>query len=1794
MSITQLCKPIQKKRVFRVVFTFLLLICSIDSFADSQLSGTLHVDNSFEVFISTDDSVEGTLISSGTNWPTAYTLATTLSAGQEYYLHVKALDAGGAAGFIGSFELTGTDHTFSNGLATLNTNTTDWIVSKTGWGDYVPASSFGVNGVSPWGNRPAIDSNAQWIWSSDNNADNFNYFSIKILVPITAPIADYRFDESEYNDINDEVIDSIGGFHGRAKSSQPVAGKICNAIDLSSSGINDYVILDESILSNKTDFSVSLWARTPKTGSQSILSGAAAGDNNELIMWFPSHTQFQPFLNDSSNGSLNIDAISSNTETWHHLVWTRSGSQSCLYRDKVLQGCVTQSTATLFIESLVLGQEQDSVGGGFNSGQAFDGLIDEVMVFDTAISETEIEQIYDNQDVGLAYDGSVRSCPISFTVPILDYRFDECDYTGLGGDVIDQTGNFNGSTNGLPSPINDSIVNKSLDLSESDINDWIDVPSSAVDGLDNFTVALWFKTGVNKSQQEIIQALGDDAGDDELEIHLKDDDTVVVKVRDAVQELDSNIILTNDIWHHLAITRVDENVCLFVDGVQQECANGVEAGILSVANANAIVIGQEQDSFGGGFSAAQSFEGQLDELKIYDVMLSNTEIDDIYQNELASNNYDGGLRDPVVCETFCEANEGLLDAVGIRIDGNGSNTQINNTSEALTIYNAWLAAGSPVTGLIDSGTYNVAASGTGTADRIDFGGSGRDFTGTLPYPGNDNGVNGSDFLVQVSGTISLPAGNYTIFVKSDDGFNFVMETLEGDTVSFTKFSGTGAGTDNELRFENPTGNSNTGGSFTLSEDSLFEISGIFFERGGGDFFEISIANEILTNSAPTGYEVLKDGALGGKVKFGDCLFTLPSPLLEYRFEENLWDGTANEIIDNTGNGYDAQVNNNSSPLTTSPAIAGNPGTCGYASQDDGSIQVTGLPLDTVTDGVKTTVTFWMNWDGTNNVMPLGWNFHDIWMINGFMGFNTFSSDVYGISSAGLANGWHHVAAEFTNGSVTDNRIHIDGVEQVLTQLQGSPNNSRAYVNSELRVGGVANSSTYDFHGLIDEFRVYESALSTAQIEAIMAETHACSNTPFVHHYEIIHDGQGLTCDSETVTIRACTDASCSSVTTEPVSLDFLANGAVISTETFSGITTVEFNNTDAETLTFSLANTSITAASPLVCNDSVGNSCDMVFSNAGFRFLYGPSNSLSIANQTSGLVFADVLKIQAVKDVDGVCAGLFIDNKNVDLSQENVDPGGTSGLSFSVNGNDIAKHSSVTSTLLSFGADSIATVPTPVYHDAGRIRLHANYDVGGVVLSGNSNAFWVSPNELVISAKSGATDLNGANATSATTYPAGDSFDFKVEAYNGASPSLITQNYSPGQIQIKLTRIGPTLADSVDGDLTYAVLSTLATSINPNFESITLSNFTMGVSTFSGAKYSEVGVLNVDVQDSNYANESIVISANAIDVGRFIPSYFTQTVVQDGVLQATCDTNIAFAAYSGQRDETNNSIGAISYLDSPVFEIIAYNSQDEITRNYFEDTQGSANDYMKLNASDIALTPPNLDQVALGVNSNKLPLTANINTGTLSQNDLTVLPNVVALNKGVLHYQLSDNDNFFYIRSANALVAPFTSDIDFTIASITDTDLVSVSSTEDASPTGVEIRFGRLLLENSFGPETSNLPQPLQLEHFDGTTFTFSSDNNCVGYDASKISLTNISLDPALTNVLGGIGNFLVGKTQAIELESPGAGNQGQIGVSYDAFDWLKYDWDNDGAYDDSPTAVATFGLYRADDRFFHWREVLN
>lgn len=222
---------------------------------------------------------------------------------------------------------------------------------------------------------------------------------------------------------------------------------------------------------------------------------------------------------------------------------------------------------------------------------------------------------------------------------------------------------------------------------------------------------------------------------------------------------------------------------------------------------------------------------------------------------------------------------------------------------------------------------------------------------------------------------------------------------------------------------------------------------------------------------------------------------------EWRLEEDAWTGAAGEVRDSSGNSRHGTAIGVPLPGldATTPARGGSPGTCDYGvfggnPSGGPALTLPGLPVST-SAGAQTSVAFWMYWDGSNNVMPVGWNVHDLWLVNGHFGFNTGNSDIFGIASAGLANGWRHVVAVFTNGAVGSNELYIDGVKQTLTQRLSSPNNANAYVRSTLQVSGWGANTSYRFSGRIDEVRVYSGAVSQAEVNAVYAATHVCPTHP---------------------------------------------------------------------------------------------------------------------------------------------------------------------------------------------------------------------------------------------------------------------------------------------------------------------------------------------------------------------------------------------------------------------------------------------------------------------------------------------------------------------------------------------------------------------------------------------------------------------------------------------------------------------------------------------------------------------------
>jgi len=721
---------------------------------------------------------------------------------------------------------------------------------------------------------------------------------------------------------------------------------------------------------------------------------------------------------------------------------------------------------------------------------------------------------------------------------------------------------------------------------------------------------------------------------------------------------------------------------------------------------------------------------------------------------------------------------------------------------------------------------------------------------------------------------------------------------------------------------------------------------------------------------------------------------------------------------------------------------------------------------------------------------------------------------------------------------------------------------------------------------------------------------SCSVTPLFNHIQIEHDGKGLTCAAEIVTLKACADSTCSTLYNDAIDVALSING-------INGIVTQTINvvgGTSVANVAYTTEGTatlSLSGGQMYQCESGGSTSCDLTFTDAGFRFLYGAGETTSISNQISGNDFTDIIKLQAVENVDGVCTGLFTGNIDVELSQGNSPTSAIAGLSFKVDGTSgipIGKHPVFTPITLDFDADSKATIPTPVYLDAGKILLYAQYNVGGVKLDGVSNAFWVSPAKLVVTATAGGSGIDGNSSSSAIKHKAGQVFDFSVTAYNalGTSAGNITANYVPNDIQLLLTRTGPT-AGGVDGTFNYGN-GTILSSLTPSYQSVTLNGFGSGVYSTSSASYSEVGLITLKIQDLGYGFPGNTITNDGLNIGRFTPDYFEQTVVVQGEFYTVVSLDFAYTvasldfAYTGQVVENDPpnvpAIGAISYLVNPVVELTAKNVQGVTTKNYTEPG------YNKLIAAANFIKIPTTDATIRGKNTNLLPLTAKLFAGTLSHDGLFQSDpdyDGPPLGAGVLHYELADDDNFFYPRNENSEVAAQDNDIDFLIDkdNFVDTDGigigVGIEFYEDIIGTeSINIRFGRALIDNSSGPEIAELPQNFSTQYLNASSiYVINEQDSFTSYDAIKIILTSGTLDKDLTSVNAVTGKLEKGETQAITLTAPGAGNQGTIIVEYDIYPWLKFDWNgvDNPLFDVNPSATATFGIPSGDNRIIFRRE---
>jgi len=938
-----------------------------------------------------------------------------------------------------------------------------------------------------------------------------------------------------------------------------------------------------------------------------------------------------------------------------------------------------------------------------------------------------------------------------------------------------------------------------------------------------------------------------------------------------------------------------------------------------------------------------------------------------------------------------------------------------------------------------------------------------------------------------------------------------------------------------------------------------------------------------------------------------------NPLAEWRMEEPEWTGAAGEVADSTGNGYNGTRRNagaDTSITNPGPAIPGDPGTCRYGKFDGNSfIEIADFP--DLEDSFSIT-----GWFRTRDRSEPGQRIFadDESNINGYAvslgdggtgrirfyhrALNPVSLDTPEVIDNDT---WYFVAAVLDDSS-QQKHIYIYGASgNLVNHTQGSYTGTLQTDGGTASIGGETSGGETQnrFRGSLDEVRVFDSALSANEVESVYNTVRPCEVSP-LDNFEVVGPGTASVCEPAEITIRA-RDSAGNTVSDYSGMVDLTTsagngNWTIVSADgTLSpqpdnddnGQGQYKFVNSDNGEITLGLSNRRASALTVTVEDTSGGQSgSSSVIQFQENAFVITQDDSLGddfVAGRNHQL------RVRAIsRDSSTDECGLVTEyNGNIDLKgwiqRTGDDPGGTSPDLADSAGTDTMPNSEPAGNNTTLVFDEGEAAPQWKTTDVGQYALNLKDDSSGIVedengdplpVSGSSQDWTVRPFGFAVTVP-GNTAANSAGG--AAFQAAGRPFDIQVRAVQYDSDD---DTSSDGQPDGHGDRDATNNADLTDNGTVESfdesvVLSAYLSAgptgaADPGLAGLSgVNGFSSGQATGS-ARYNEVGAIEVEASFIGaYLGRSVTLAGDSGPVGRFHPEAFSLERKMDGTLEGLCNG----FNYTGQ---------SFGYSIPPEFALAARafspSGIGPVTQNY-------RGDWQKLGVADFIREDPVSDTNQAGTEGDLLEVTTTPDTALLSPD-----PD----NNGILIYE-PGADRFVYTRNANARIAPFDAVLSITMTGIEDIDGAAMPLAElpVLDSIGVSLRYGRLNLENAFGPETMSLQVPFEAQIWNGSRFQRHTDDNCWVYNTADVVLTNT---PPNTSVDEKSGTLDSGSAQADEeliLTAPGVNDTGSVNVRFPVPSYWQDDFDGDGSVED-PTAIATFGVYRGHDRIIYWQEVLN
>ncbi|KKS54543.1 MAG: hypothetical protein UV21_C0006G0001, partial [candidate division WWE3 bacterium GW2011_GWD2_42_34] len=427
-----------------------------------------------------------------------------------------------------------------------------------------------------------------------------------------SPLAYYTFDQKNATGVFDISTNNNAGTWGGSTTNRYTLGKFGSAGIFD--GTSDYVTTSDTPFDITGDFTLESWINLGTAGSApyNIISKHGAAGSGGYSLFVDANGAVNCL---TDNGTAEITSKTANSSVtsssgWIHVSAVRNGTSCKIYINTEDRTSTAGTHTSLSANSSTLRLGSNVSGSGF-----FKGYMDEVKIYDYALAPKTLLIDY---NAGHPVPGSPVGSAKGWWK--MDEGYDNTAHnTGSSGSTN------NGTITGAAWS-QDGKFDRALDFDGT--SDYVTVATGEIVDQNTVTIEAWiYPTSVNGAHDFTILAQNDNgAGYTTHNFGISGSSGKLLYDNElpASGVLNSNTSITANQWQYVAVVRNADSVTFYLNGVADGSGTG-EARSSSAAIDNTLIGARY-------YSAApqHQFAGKIDEVKIYNVALTASQVAQAY------------------------------------------------------------------------------------------------------------------------------------------------------------------------------------------------------------------------------------------------------------------------------------------------------------------------------------------------------------------------------------------------------------------------------------------------------------------------------------------------------------------------------------------------------------------------------------------------------------------------------------------------------------------------------------------------------------------------------------------------------------------------------------------------------------------------------------------------------------------------------------------------------------------------------------------------------------------------------------------------------------------------------------------------------------------------------------------------------------------------------------------------------------------------------------------------------------